>query len=371
MKKILLFTVLCLSQICYPNDSTQISILTCAPGQEVYAIFGHTSIRVVDSKSQTDIVYNFGMFDFDTPNFSYKFLKGKLKYYLGIQKTKDFIKDYTYENRTVTEQVLYLNETEKEEIVNRLQFLYRPENRFYFYSFLHKNCSTEIRDILEHIGVKFRKQQLNVSHRQMITSYLKSNPWLRLGINMILGNSMDQAVNSYEAMFLPNDLMKEIAVSSKNDSEIVKSTRDLNSVSIRNPTRTGKIISPLLLFSIFAIISIFWFPKPLKSGYCFSIGIIGLLITFLLVFSEHPEVKNNFNILWCNPLYLLYFVFIAKKKVRSILALVLSTSLLISIVIWIFKIQVFDISIIPLIIILGFINYSELKTNWRAFDLKT
>jgi hypothetical protein len=88
-----------ISQLSYANDNIEISILTCLPGQEVYSVFGHSAIRVVDKEKSIDEIYNFGMFDFDTPHFEYKYLKGKLKYYRGKQKTSDFIDLYTNEKR--------------------------------------------------------------------------------------------------------------------------------------------------------------------------------------------------------------------------------------------------------------------------------
>ena len=103
----------------------------------------------------TDLIYNFGMFDFETPNFTLKFVAGRLKYRLGIQKTEDFLALYTAENRGVSEQKLALNPHQKTELIAELNYLYKPENRFYSYSFLKKNCSTEIRDLLMEIGVKF------------------------------------------------------------------------------------------------------------------------------------------------------------------------------------------------------------------------
>src|SRR5680860_1328290 len=150
------------------------------------------------------------MFDFDTPNFAFKFIKGKLEYHLGIQKTEDFIQQYTNENRLVSEQKLNLDAQEKNKIITKLNFLYRPENRYYLYSFLEKNCSTEIRDLLREIGVKFPNQKLEKSNRELINSHLEKNPWLRFGTNIMLGKSLDKKTDIYQSMFLPRYLKEAI-----------------------------------------------------------------------------------------------------------------------------------------------------------------
>ncbi|MDO8898409.1 MAG: DUF4105 domain-containing protein [Bacteroidales bacterium] len=360
MKKIV-FAILFINQLCLANDSIQISILTCSPGQEVYSLFGHSSIRILDRTNQNDLVYNFGMFDFDTPNFSYKFVKGKLRYFLGVQKTNDFIESYTLEGRTVSEQTLLLAEIEKKQLLDTLHFLHKPENRFYYYSFLQKDCSTELRDLLVHVGVDFRKKELQESYRQMIASFLENKQWLRLGVNMVLGKSLDENANTYTSMFLPNNLEREVSFSTINRKAIVKSTQLLNAIPIYYNPRFEFQITPLFMFSVLSIILIFWLPKPLKLLICYAVGLIGLTIVFLILFSEHPEFKYNYNFLWCNPLYLLYIPSFIKNRARRILTLILTTCLTASIFIWIFKIQQFDIATIPIILILASINFREQK----------
>lgn len=107
--------IIFIGQFCFAQNSTEISILTCSPGHEVYSVFGHSAIRIVDNDS--DIIYNFGMFDFDTPNFALKFITGRLEYQLRIQKTENFLRQYLSENRRVLEQKLKLNKQEKNELV--------------------------------------------------------------------------------------------------------------------------------------------------------------------------------------------------------------------------------------------------------------
>ena len=98
------------------TDLAEISIITCAPGDELYSTFGHTAIRVKDPVKRIDNVYNYGTFNFETPNFYMKFLRGKLDYMLSVSPYKYFVISYMNENRWIKEQVLNLSISQKKDI---------------------------------------------------------------------------------------------------------------------------------------------------------------------------------------------------------------------------------------------------------------
>ena len=351
------------SHLSFANDSLQISILTCSPGQELYAIFGHSSIRVVDKEKGTDEVYNFGIFDFDTPNFALKFLRGDLKYKLGIQQIGYFINSYSSDGRLVTEQVLDLTEEQEKAIVSELKRLYQPENRYYYYLFQKKNCSTELRDLLADVGVGFSDEKLEASSRMLINTYLTEKPWLKLGVNMIMGKATDQKLTRSQSVFLPDYLKKEVDSASSMGTKLVAFEQNLNAIPTESKTNLSKVFSPLLIFSLLMLICFFWLPKPTKILFCFLIGLVGLFIAALWLFSGHPELRSNLNIFWCNPLYLLYIPLMIKNKTSRTLPLILLATLTCSVLIWIFRLQVFEISVAPVFVILGLINFKELKRS--------
>lgn len=350
-----------ISQFCYSRNNPEISILTCSPGDEVYSVFGHSAIRIVDKDQSIDLVYNFGMFDFDSPNFTFKFIKGKLMYYLGIQMTENFIEQYTKENRLVIEQKLNFSEKEKSELITKLNFLYRPENRQYFYSFLEKNCSTEIRDLLSEIGVNFPKEDLMVSHRELINYHLSDHLWLRFGTDLMLGKSLDHNSNKFESTFLPIYLKEEINNSQLKGRPLVESERTLNTIEKKDKGNLQDWYSPIVIFSLLFLIFLFWFPRPVELTVIVLVGGMGLVLSLMWLFSDHPEVRDNLNILWCNPLYLLYIPFMINKKLSIVLASILLILLLSTILIWVFNLQSFDIAIIPVLFILGILNYRHIR----------
>lgn len=343
------------------QENVQISILTCAPGEAIYSVFGHSAIRIVDYERGTDVIYDFGSFNFDTPNFALKFLKGKLKYHLGKRNPERFIQEYSLENRLVEEQVLNLNAEQKQQIIDQLNYMFLPENRYYYYSFLEKNCSTDLRDLLEKVGVSFRKAPLDLSKRDQINDYMKEKPWLRFGVNLILGTKLDVQSSEYQSMFLPDYLRNEIEEASNGEQPLVASFSDLNS---QYPMEEGGLLSwlsPLVLFSALLLICLLRFPRFMQGLVCLVIGLIGLLIVSLWLFSDHPEVKNNWMLLLFNPLYLLYIPLIIKRQANRLLTNLLAVTLIGGVLVWVLGVQAVDIGLVPFILLMGLIHFKQLR----------
>ncbi|HLA54019.1 MAG TPA: DUF4105 domain-containing protein, partial [Flavitalea sp.] len=84
----------------------RISLLTCSPGDDLYSVFGHSAIRIVDLRNHRDLVYNYGTFDFEDPDFYINFVKGKPIYALSVQRYRNFVDEYQLSNRQVIEQRL-------------------------------------------------------------------------------------------------------------------------------------------------------------------------------------------------------------------------------------------------------------------------
>ena len=183
------------SKIFAQNDSChlRVSLLTCTPGEELYSTFGHSAVRITDSVSNSDIVYNYGTFNFDEPGFYTKFIRGKLSFYLSTDDFDSFKYSYQQENRGITEQVLNLTCTEKYNMLMLLQANLMGQNRFYKYDFTFDNCTTRLRDLLEktadspvHFGEVL---QTKSTFRDLIYEYLDYNDkqWSKLGIDILLG----------------------------------------------------------------------------------------------------------------------------------------------------------------------------------------
>lgn len=305
------------------NDSIQISLLTCGPGEEVYSLYGHTAIRFHDLKNNQDLVINYGMFSFSQRFFIIRFVFGLTDYEMGIMPFDAFMEEYESEGRWVKEQVLNIPLQDKMKIAMAIENNYLPENKTYRYNYFYDNCTTRARDILiknisENVEVK-DNQSVKSSYRKEIHKWNTNHCWARWGNDLLLGVNADRSIDRKEQQFLPDNLSKDwkTATIKYTDGKVYPfisqehyligktlSTKDsVQNSNIFNPyTLIGAIILVILLAS--------WkktsHPLPYKIVmFCvwLTTGLCGIIIT-AMIFSQHPTVSLNFQILLLNPLNL-------------------------------------------------------------------
>lgn len=315
------------------NDQVKISILTCDPGLELYSLFGHSAIRVQDPLRDMDIVFNYGNFDFNTPNFYPKFVRGKLKYNLTVNYFKDFKASYKRDERSIVEQELSLSSESEQKLIKALWENHRPENRYYSYDFLFNNCSTLIRDILqkEVVGeIEYLSSDVTgeQSFRDLLNIYMEKTPWIYTGIHLILGQPLDIRTTNYQKMFLPDFLKSgfDQTLISENGSTkklVSKENIILNKTAKQEPTPW--YLHPLFFFGFIAFIGLLLTLSSLKNKKRFvlldiivfgSASLLGLVILFLWFFTDHQAVRPNLNILWALPIHL-PLISLLFKKTRS------------------------------------------------------
>ena len=308
------------------SPMSQVSVLTCGTGDQLYSSFGHSSFRIQDPAQGIDVVYNYGTFDFDTPNFYLKFANGKLLYSLSRERFENFLYTYQLENRWVKEQILDLDQKNKNEIFRFLENNYKPENRDYHYDFIYENCSTKIPEVLEKVlvhSLTFQDDHLETgaSLRQLVQSYLHWNSWSSFGIDLAFGAVMDRRAKPREYMFLPDFVLSQLNNSSLGSKPLVQRERTI--LDLKNG-RASSIFttSPLFWFLLFlfftATITFIDFRNHTRSRWLdftlFGIsGFTGLLIIFLWFFTDHTSTANNFNIAWAFPINLFAAFFMCRK----------------------------------------------------------
>lgn len=357
------------------SDSSQISLLTVTPGDEVYAQYGHTAIRIVDFRREFDLVFNYGLFDFNTPNFLYKFIKGETDYICGVGGFSDFIIEYQLSERGVVEQILNLSATEKERIWQALVQNIQIENRTYRYNYLYNNCATKPRDlILSNLDGKteYAYKEPFKSLRDEIHYFTKKYPWTQFGIDLLLGAPIDNAASLSDQQFAPEILKQSfdkanIVDSNKNIKPLVTKTNVLIALEYDEAEKKPSVFGPNLviwiLFFIIAFISVYESRKEKRgmtlTAIIFGIyGLIGSLIAFLWLFSEHPGTEVNFLLLWLNPLHLFFAIGIFFQKFRKYIAtkyLIFSLTLQVIALFGIFFIpQQLNPATVPMLLIIAF-----------------
>ncbi|KAA3622405.1 MAG: DUF4105 domain-containing protein [Flavobacterium sp.] len=312
------------------SEKAEISILTIGPGDNLYDKFGHSAFRVYDPENEIDYAFNYGVYDFDTPNFYTKFARGKLLYKLAVSEFEPFLKSYIAQDRWVEEQVLNLSYSEKQAIFNFLQNNAKPENKYYKYDFFYDNCATRIRDVLVSVlGDKLKYNanlaEVGYTFRELIQKNVHYNSWGSLGMDVAIGAVVDRKATSWEYQFLPEYVYKAnvgaTITTATGTTELVKTTKKLYVTDERNETGNF-FLSPLFIFGILGLLLVFVTYKNYKnqqrSRYLDLLiflvtGLIGVILLLLWFGTDHSTTANNYNLLWAFPFSLLFFTLISRK----------------------------------------------------------
>lgn len=315
------------------RDSIQFSLLTCSPGTEIYSLFGHTAIRYQNYTQNKDIVFNYGMFSFSSPNFIYRFVKGETDYQLGVNDFRSFEAEYMFRGSSVYQQILNLTYEEKLKLQNLLFTNYLPQNRIYRYNYFYDNCTTRARDQIEKCidgNVEYPTSVSDKTFRGIIHEFTKGFDWEEFGIDLCLGAGADKPIGIRQQMFSPfymRSFAESAFIKDENGNtrplvlreEVVVDADDVDAADSSFP------FSPIACatFFLFLNVVIAFVQIVRKKIYWFwdlilylSQGLAGCIIAFLFFFSIHPTVDSNWLILLFNPIPLFYLPFMVYNDIK-------------------------------------------------------
>ena len=367
-----------------------ISVLTIGPGSSLSDSFGHSAIRVQDKSKNYDLVFNYGVYDFNDPNFYSNFIKGYLNYSLGVSYYKDFKSSYISNNRSIKEQVLLLPDVLNRKIADRLIFNSKPENKNYRYDYFSNNCSTIIKDIIDESLIDYDYENDYIvenkgknTYRNLIYENINKNSWGSLGIDICLGSYIDQEIDVKKNTFLPEYLFEYLNSSYykhpdlSNKIKLVKKNNFINyeNKEFQNLNSNNLFYSPLFIFIIISIFLLFLSLRDLNNKAIHLIlqsthiitSAIGFLLLFLWFFTDHFTSAYNYNLLWANPLNIILIFKSINKKWKIALLKLLLLSLALIVLHSITNVQVFNISLYPFFIFLAF-RYLQLIKYYSKHD---
>lgn len=372
MKKLLLFLFfgfLIFHSKAQDSCHLRISLLTCAPGAELYSTFGHTALRVTDLSKGTDSVFNYGTFEFG-PDFYTQFIRGKLLYFLSVDDTANFMRQYRTESRSIQEQELLLSCAEKQKLYSALQNNALEENKYYRYDFLFDNCTTRAGDIVEKntnspVVYKNILPKKFPTFRNLIHSYLNAGHqyWSKLGIDILLGAKLDRKVSNKEAMFLPDYLLKGFDSATINNKPLVSPPQTI--LKMPSPLKDTSFFTPLPVFSLLLVIVValsfiqFHWAKMTVSIFDFLFfflsGLTGLLLLFMWFGTDHRVTQNNYNLFWALPtnIVMAFFVHSKKKRVKKYFRIVFWITLAL-VLTWFFLPQQMNNALLPVVLLILF-----------------
>lgn len=325
LKKIVFLTLLFSSLYSFGQSiklskNTQISVLTCGTGNESYSLFGHTAIRVRDSINTIDMVYNYGAFDFNTPNFVMKFMKGDLQYFAVVHSYPDFINQYQYEKRSVYQQELNIPLTLKQKLFDNLNTSLVSGESHYTYKFIDKNCTSMVVDIINKTidtTAIVKNTDTDITYRTILYPYFDNHFYEKLGTSIIFGKKVDGLGTK---IFLPFELQKSLKKVSFQNHPLAQKNKTI--LEFENETPASWWNNPYTYIAFLCFI-IFIKKKNIYLFYLTIMAAIGVFFTFVGFYSSHLELGYNYNILLFNPtlLGLLYFYWTKNKKAIYNLAL--------------------------------------------------
>lgn len=363
------------------SPQAQISLITVSPGEALYSMYGHSAIRVVDPALALDIVFNYGTFDFNTPNFYVKFIQGKLPYQLSMNYYDNLREGAILENRSVYEQVLQLDNAGKQRVFDFLENNYLPQNRSYFYDFFYDNCATRIRDVFkaglgDGLDFNYKPQPQPLTFRQMVDIYQRPHPWVDFGIDLLMGLPADKIASPLQQMFLPDFLMAGFAPAqvTTGQSAAPGNTKSATKPFVAQtlpifkataPPAMPTAVTPVVVFWVLCgVVAVFtWMQIKNKvvshwlDALLFGLtGLLGVVLTFLWFGTDHQTFGNNLNVLWAFPLHLpLAFMLLGRQLPPFVKYYFLFFSLVLVLIAIIWKIfpQDFHPAVLPIVIMLA------------------
>lgn len=354
------------------SDEAEISVLTLGPWQgQLYTAFGHSAFRVYDPVNSIDDAYNYGVFDYDRPNFYLNFARGYNVYMLGVADFPRFARAYAYDNRYIHEQVLNLTQDQKQRLFDFLFWNAQPENRDYLYDYFYDNCATKIPEVvLEVFGdsVVFDDDHITTdySFRELTDLYLQQQPWGDLGIDIGLGLPTDKEATPYQYMFLPDFVEAGFANARIRRPEghyepLVRETNIIYESTPEPPQTT--YLHPLTVFTLFLLVVLavsYRDRRRLKISRGFDTalfavcGLLGLVLFLLWTATNHQASAKNMNLLWALPTHLIIAFGLWRNRswVRTYFAATAVLCLLV-LIFWFFLPQKLHYALIPLVAAIG------------------
>jgi hypothetical protein len=390
MKKILfvlVFIILAGSANLLSQDTENVSVylITCGPGTATYSIYGHSALRIAIPERNSDLVYNWGVFDFATPNFVWKFAKGRLEYKLGVVSFDRFQQEYFLEQRWIQSQKINLEPGEINILFGLIAENLKPENLSYRYDFFYDDCSTRIRDLLEKsIGSKLTyppDEKKNIpSFRDLVGKYQRPLPWLDFGVDLIMGSPGEKKASYRDKMFLPIDMQEGLSEALINrNSRLIpllqnpEKVLDFDSPAIKQ----SFFISPIFVFSLLLILLIIFFALnrnktavKVADIIIFSIfSLLALLMIFFNFFTDHQQMKWNLNIIWLSPFVILCLADVILNKGWQTWFRIVFALCILSFIIQLIIPRAFNQAFIPLLLILLLRTSARAGFSWNPLSV--
>ncbi len=309
-------------------DKYEISLLTISPGGPVYSWFGHSAFLVTTPEGR-NIAFDYGTFSFDDDKFISNFIMGRLWFMCFSSRVESRYEELAEDGRSVSRVVLPFSAEQKKAIVNFMDANLLRENRQYLYHHYTDNCATRLRDIIDRTtGGDFQRwarSQSGMTFRQQASRSLSRNRFVQWGLEFLQSANIDKGATLWDEMFLPDVLEKAVMEYYGLGSDLVVDNGGQHKAA--SEKAQDNILFSILLGLVLGGISVglsFVGKGTLRGVYCgivdIVLGILGSVLLFMMVFTNHDVTWLNENIIFANPLLLLLGIlsFVQKDSYRKL-----------------------------------------------------
>jgi hypothetical protein len=318
-----------------PGSNLTVYLLTFGMGDEVWERFGHNAIWIKDRTRGTDTTYNWGMFDFNQPDFVRRFLSGDTRYWMQGIDLDSMLDAYKRANRSILAQELNLTPAQRLSLQQYVQLNEKPENKFYRYDYYRDNCSTRLRDALDHaVGGQLQtstvSRQTSGTYRSHTLRLLGSNIPMYTGADLALGHPADKPISVWQEMFLPVRMASDVRSVSLTDSTGAQIPFVRSEMVLFTAGRAPEPSAPPNYFPWFVALGIviaagmialvrsaeggskiaFFLATAISTLWSLIAGACGVALVIAWVFTRHYFMSRNENLLHLDPLSLCLVVLI-------------------------------------------------------------
>ena len=311
------------------GSNLTIYLLTFGWGDVVWERFGHNAIWIKDRTRGTDVTYNWGMFDFNQPHFLRRFLTGDTRYWMEAIEFAPMVRFYKERDRSILAQELNLTPAQRLKLQQFVQNNALPENKFYRYDYYRDNCSTRLRDALDH-AVSGQLQLATVTrvtsgtYRSHTQRLMTGDIPLYTGVTLALGHPADELISVWDEMFLPVRMANDVRSVSIPDSTGARIPLVRSEMAIFTAGRSPEPAAPpnyfpwyvafgiLLAGAIIALVRsaeggnriAFFAATAIATLWSLIAGLAGTALVFAWLFTKHYFMSRNENLMHFDPLSL-------------------------------------------------------------------
>lgn len=294
------------------DDFVTASILVATPSDVLYSCAGHACIRMQCPHYGLDMVYTY-----ESESVTDKvltFLKGDLKMGMTSVPTGRVLADYDKEGRGITEYVLNIPLEKRkqlwqyldEKVAQGMNLPYDYLKRGCAVTCLQAICAAVQPDTLS-FG-EWDEKFIKKTRRTLLNNQIENFPWARFIFFLTVGVEADQPCAIMQKVVVPNDLIDVLKTTTFKAKPVLGEAKTLVSqtISIKESCWFTPIMLACFLL-LLAIVSCFWMQKPLSIFLLVVQLVLGVFITYLIVFSTLPNISFSWLIIPLNPLPILFW----------------------------------------------------------------